>query len=58
MNKIERNNNRRKIAIDLQNACAESPDGLDIIYSLLLDYVPTEILKEELKIAKQTKEVA
>ncbi len=57
MNKIERNNNRRKIAIDLQNACAESPDGLDIIYSLLLDYVPTETLKEELKIAKQTKEV-
>jgi hypothetical protein len=57
MTKIERNNNRRKLAIDLQNACAESPEGLDIIYSLLLDYVPTETLKEELKIAKQTKEV-
>ena len=58
MTKIERNNNRRKLAINLQNACAESPDGLDFIYSLLLDYVPTETLKEELKIAKQTKEVA
>jgi hypothetical protein len=58
MNKIERNNSRRKLAIDLQNSCAESPDGLDIIYSLLLDYVPTETLKENLKIAKQTKEVA
>jgi len=58
MNKIERNNNRKKLAIDLQNACSESSDGLDIIYSLLLDYVPTEVIKENLKIVKQTKEVA
>ena len=58
MNKIERNSNRKRLTIDLQNACAESPDGLDIIYCLLLDYVPTEVIKENLKIVKQTREVA
>ena len=54
--KIEQNVTRRKLAIDLQSACAESPEGLDIIFSLLLNYIPTEELKGMIKLAKLTKE--
>ena len=54
--KIERNKTRRKVATDLQSACSESTEGFDIMFNLLLDYVPTKSLKEKLKLAKQTKE--
>lgn len=54
--KIKQNKTRRKIATDLQSACSESTEGFDIMFSLLLDYVPTKELKEKLKLAKQTKE--
>ena len=54
--KIEENKTRRKVATDLQSACSESTEGFDIIFSLLLDYVPTKELKEKLKLAKETKE--
>ena len=55
--KIEQNKTRRKVATDLQSACSESTEGFDIMFSLLLDYVPTKSLKEKLKLAKLTKEV-
>ena len=54
--KIEKNKTRKKVATDLQSACTESTEGFDIIFNLLLDYVPTKSLKEKLKLAKQTKE--
>lgn len=54
--KIQTNKTRKKAVIDLQSACSESTEGFDIIFNLLLDYVPTESLKEKLKIAKLTKE--
>lgn len=54
--KIQQNKIRRKVATDLQSACSESTEGFDIMFSLLLDYVPTKALKEKLKIAKLTKE--
>ena len=54
--KIQINKTRKKIAIDLQSACSESTEGFDIMFNLLLDYVPTKSLKEKLKLAKQTKE--
>ena len=55
--KIEQNKTRRKFATDLQSACSESTEGFDIMFNLLLDYVPTKALKEKLKVAKLTKEV-
>ena len=55
--KIKQNKTRRKIATDLQSACSESTEGFDIIFSLLLDYVPTKSLKGKFKLAKATKEV-
>ena len=55
--KIEQNKTRKKVAIDLQNACSESTEGFDIIFSLLIDYVPTKALREKLKVAKLTKEI-
>ena len=54
--KIQQNKTRRKLAIELQSFCCESTEGFDIMFSLLLDYVPTKALKEKLKIAKLTKE--
>ena len=54
--KIEQNKTRRKLATNLQSACSESTEGFDIIFSLLIDYVPTKSLKEKLKLAKLTKE--
>ena len=55
--KIEQNKTRRKLAIDLQSACSESIEGFNIMFSLLIDYVPTKALKEKLKLAKLTKEI-
>ena len=55
--KIEQNKTRRKVSTDLQSACSESTEGFDIMFSLLLDYVPTKALKEKFKLAKSTKEV-
>jgi hypothetical protein len=54
--KIEQNKTRKKVAIDLQSACSESTESFDIMFSLLIDYVPTKALKEKLKLAKLTKE--
>ena len=54
--KIEQNKTRRKLAIELQSFCCESTEGFDIIFSLLINYVPTKSLKEKLKLAKLTKE--
>lgn len=54
--KIEINKTRKKLAVNLQSACNESVNGFDIMFNLLLDYVPTKSLKEKLKLAKQTKE--
>ena len=54
--KIEINKTRRKVATDLQSACSESTEGYDIMFGLLIDYVPTKALKEKLKLAKLTKE--
>jgi hypothetical protein len=54
--KIEINKTRKKLAVSLQSACNESVNGFDIMFNLLLDYVPTKSLKEKLKLAKQTKE--
>ena len=54
--KIQQNKTRRKLAIELQSACSESTEGFDIMFGLLLDYVPTKALKEKLKVAKLTKE--
>ena len=55
--KIEQNKTRKKVAVDLQSACTESTEGFDIMFSLLIDYVPTKALKEKLKLAKLTKEI-
>ena len=44
--KIEQNKIRRKVATNLQSACSESTEGFDIMFSLLIDYVPTEALKQ------------
>ena len=55
--KIEQNKIRRKVATNLQSACSESTEGFDIMFNLLLDYVPTKALKEKLKVAKLTKEI-
>jgi len=54
--KIEINKTRKKLAISLQSACTESVNGFDIMFNLLLNYVPTKALKEKLKLAKLTKE--
>jgi hypothetical protein len=54
--KIEQNKTRRKLATDLQSACSESTEGFDIMFNLLIDYVPTKVLKEKIKLAKLTKE--
>ena len=54
--KIEQNKTRKKVAIDLQSACSESTEGFDIMFNLLIDYVPTKALREKLKVAKLTKE--
>lgn len=56
--KIEINKTRKNLAINLQSACTESVDGFDIMFNLLLNYVPTKALKEKLKLAKLTKERA
>ena len=54
--KIEQNKTRKKVAVDLQSACTESTEGFDIMFNLLIDYVPTKALKEKIKLAKLTKE--
>ena len=54
--KIEQNKTRRKLATDLQSSCSESTEGFDIMFNLLIDYVPTKALKEKIKLAKLTKE--
>ena len=54
--KIQINKTRKKLVVDLQSACNESVNGFDIMFNLLLDYVPTKDLKEQLKLAKTTKE--
>ena len=54
--KINSNKTRKILAINLQSACAESNLGLDIIFALLLDYVPSKVLKEQIKLAKKTRE--
>ena len=54
--KIQINKTRKKLAISLQSACTESVNGFDIMFNLLLNYVPTKALKEKLKLAKLTKE--
>lgn len=54
--KIQENKTRKKLVVDLQSACNNSTEGFDIMFSLLIDYVPTNELKEKLKLAKLTKE--
>jgi hypothetical protein len=48
--------NRRILATKIQSACNESHQGIDIIFNILLKYVPSTILKEELKRAKESKD--
>jgi len=54
--KINSNKTRKILAVNLQSACAESNLGLDIIFALLLNYVPSKVLKEQIKLAKKTRE--
>ena len=49
---IPRNKTRYKAVRILEDACTDSNIGLDVIYQILLDYVPTKILKAQTKIAK------
>ena len=52
---IPETKNRRILATKIQSACNESHKGVDIIFNILLKYVPSTILKEELKRAKESK---
>ena len=52
---IPETKNRRILATKIQSACNESHKGTDIIFSIMLKYVPSTILKEELKRAKESK---
>ena len=53
---IPRSKTRLKLVGKLQSAITESYKGFDISWSLLNDYIPTKILKECLKEAKESKD--
>ena len=50
---IPRNKTRYKAVRILESACTDSNIGLDVMYQILIDYVPTKILKEKTKLAKK-----
>ena len=52
---IPRSSHRMKLVGKLESAITESYKGFDISWSLLNDYIPTKVLKEALKRAKESK---